>query len=169
MTFAPALAVAPDGEAYLTAGFTGTLDTDPTPNATTPLAQSGANTNLFLLRLNPDGNLRYATAANTPGNDLLPTAIALDGLGRANVTASSQQTPDPGADPNDPVPDTDAYLYQFNARGRSVYVRHWDDNANDVIPKALAADAAGNLVLAGLATSRLDLDHGPATHFVSAL
>jgi hypothetical protein len=139
------------GNVYV-AGFT-TSSNFPTSNAAQP-AQGGGQQDAFVAKLNAAGNaLLYATYFGGGGQDNA-SGIAVDAAGNAYVTGYTISA-------NFPVKDafqaskkgsSNAFVIKLNPSGGLLYATHMGGSGSDA-GTGIAVDAAGNVYVAGIATS----------------
>jgi hypothetical protein len=147
------------------------VDFDPgtgTDNLTStgdPTSSSGSDT--FVLKLDTNGNFRWADRLGGPGNDGA-TSLVLDGAGHvlvAGVFSGGPNDFDPGpgvANLPQPGPGSaDVYLVKLDANGGDIWARALGD-AGPNTNGGLALDASGNIYLSGQGGGGSgDYDPGP--------
>jgi hypothetical protein len=139
------------GNVYV-AGFTNSINF-PTANAAQP-TQGGGQQDAFVAKLNPAGSaLLYSTYFGGGGQDNA-SSIAVDAAGNAYITGYTISA-------NFPVKDalqagkkgsSNAFVMKLNPSGGLLYATHMGGNASDA-GTGIAVDAAGNIYVAGIATS----------------
>jgi hypothetical protein len=139
------------GNAYV-AGFTGS-NNFPTLNPAQP-AQGGGQQDAFVAKLNPAGNaLLYSTYFGGDGQENA-SGIAVDAAGNAYVTGytGSANFPVKEALQADKKGSSNAFVVKLNASGGLLYATHLGGTGSDA-GTGIAVDAAGNVYVAGIATS----------------
>jgi hypothetical protein len=127
----------------------------------------------FAVRLDPTGEVIWAKAFGSTGEDEA-FAVAFDGLGNAVVAGKFDEEIDFGAGPILDTTGGDAFVVKIDATGKQLYARVYGGTLNQA-GHAVAADAAGNVVVAGSYTGELDdgtqkfLDPGSTNMFVSKI
>lgn len=124
--------------------------------------------NAFLVSFAPDGTYRWSHQFGTDMStyavdfDEAPAAVAFDGSGNVVVTGSYSGTTDFGGGPLTSVGTSDVFVAKFAPTGAHVWSRRFGDE-NQQIASALAIDARGHVVVAGLFLGTIELDDGPLT------
>jgi hypothetical protein len=155
--------IAVDGQenVYVTGYFQGTADFDPGPG-TVELASNGGN-DIFVIKLNPDGNLLWAHSFGSTQDDY-GRAVAVHGNGSVYATANFAGTADfdPGAGIASLTSSglTDVVVLKLNAAGEYIWARRFGGTEHDR-PRTIALDDAGNIYTAGNFNGAADFDPGP--------
>ncbi len=161
-------AVATDSQnnVYVTGTFSGTADFD--PGTGTAYINSGADQNVFIQKLSPDGNFIWAKIFPA-GNSTIVTSITVDPsdhviLGGRFTGTMVFPTVDSTSTISSPG-QADAYIVKLNAGGQFVWARSFgnpNDTANnsDQI-NALKTDASGNIYSSGHFYGAADFDPSP--------
>jgi VCBS repeat-containing protein len=149
--------------------FTGTVDFNPDPVATANLT-SGGSTDVFVLKLDAVGGFTWARGFGSSGADL-GLALALDPSGNVYTTGiyrSSINDFDPGAGTTT-LPfaggNQDLFLSKLDSAGNFAWARGIGGPQSET-GASLAADAAGNVYLAGSFASTVDFDPDPVGTFL---
>jgi uncharacterized protein (TIGR03437 family) len=147
-----AIALGNDGTAYLT----GETTSPDFPAPSSAQAAKGANSDAFVLKLNPGGTgIVYATYLGGNGFEA-GRGIAVDAAGNAFVTGSTSSTDFPvTANAVKPVLEglVDGFAAKLNAAGTALaYSTYLGGNERD-FGLGIAADAAGNAYIAGMTES----------------
>ena len=153
-----ALALGPDGDAYVT-GFTRGADFPVTAGAYS--TSVGPDQDSFVARLSPDGALRWSTllGAPQPWDGARGTGIAVDPLGRplvVGVTASPSFEPtirDSFAPVRPGLNQPDAFVARFSADGARIEWSRLLAGSYHDVASAVALDRFGNALVAGSTTS----------------
>jgi hypothetical protein len=151
-----AIAVDANGNAYVTG--TTSSNNFPTVNPLQAALHAGAPVaDVFVAKLNAAGSaLVYSTYLGGSGGDV-GYGIAVDGLGNAYVTGSTDSTDFPTANPlqatNHGVFNPNAFVAKLNAAGNAlVYSTYLGGSGGDV-GYGIAVDGAGNAYVTGSAFS----------------
>ncbi len=158
-----------DGSGNVVVGghFVGTPDFDPGP-AIFPLSSTGsgtANPDLFILKLDPNGNFVWAKSFGNVVDDF-GLGLALDASGNPLIIGKLQG----GADV-DPGPGTvtltgyggdDVVIVKLNASGNFLWGRNMGGAGMDQ-GYAITTDASGNVYSTGLFSGTADFDPGAGT------
>ncbi len=147
------IAPAPDGSIYLSGYFSDTLFVD-----TLTLTAAG-NTDAFLIKFDPDGNLLWARRAGRRGD----TRVLAFALGKNGAPTISGAFNDLAVFDSITLvantTDLDIFLASYSAQGALQWVRKaggvYDDEVFD-----MTSDTAGNLYLCGQLVGVMDLGNG---------
>jgi hypothetical protein len=166
----PVQAVTTDaaGNVYIGGALEGTTDFDASAG-TANLSPAADGHDAFIVKLNAKGSFVWGGKVATVGEDAI-TGIATDGLGYVHVSGQVETLAVGHTEGEfQPLHDTHRHtplLAKFNAKGRSVYQYHFGvPGTDDVVTSGVAADSAGNVILAGFNTGyspSTDMDAGPA-------
>nr|AYM53771.1 exported nucleotide-binding protein [Cystobacter sp.] len=149
----PRLAVDADGKLALAGGFSGgTLDFGGGP-------LTASQHDLFLARLDGSGNHVWSSRFEaTGGGAFAPElGVATDGAGNVLLTGGFSGYASFGASAMRSRGGMDLFIARFNATGGLMWGRRFGDAA-DQAGAAVAADAAGNMVLTGGFGGTLNID-----------
>jgi hypothetical protein len=145
-TALPKIGVTPAGAVFLAADYTGTMDLDPSAG-TSNIGQVGANSNVFVVRLDSAGELVRANAFATPGQDMLAVDVVTTSDGHVALVANGNV---PG------IPDSDDYkgdcqFYLLSARLRTAVHDRWATvlTYGVVAANAAAAGPTGAIYISG--------------------
>jgi VCBS repeat-containing protein len=160
---ATAVAVDAAGYVYSAGTFRGTVDLDPGPGT---FEVSAPNIDVYVRKLDADGNFVWAGSYGTTGNNNSVNDIAVDEDENLYLTGSFGNTADfdPGAGTTEltSAGGADIYVLKLDSSGGLDWVRRMggttDDNGN-----AIAVDAAGNVYTTGDFTDTVDFDPGSGT------
>ncbi len=166
---ASAVAVDASGNAYITGGFSGTTDFDPS-GAIANLTPNGGS-DIFLAKYSPSG--AYISAINIGGtaNDG-GFSVAVDVNNNVYLAGSFRETAD--FDPSGSTLDLtsngnlDAFLAKYDASGSLLYAFNIGGNGNDNA-SSVVADANGNAFITGdFRNSGVDFDPSASTNSLSS-
>ncbi len=127
---AQAITVDPAGTSFVTGGFEGIADFDPDPSATFNLTSNGAS-DVFVAKLDGNGNLAWARGLGGASHNDTGRAIAVDSAGTSVVAGEFRGTADfdpdanntyhlTGVDPSLP----DAFIAKLDVNGNLVTAKH---------------------------------------------
>lgn len=152
------------GNVYTTGIFAGTADFDPGPGVFNISPTNGDN-NLFVVKLDPSGNLLWAKAMGGNQGSNMAFGIAVDGSGNVVTTGyySGLMDFDPG--PGVVVLNTQnsgqgCYVSKLDAAGNYVWAKSFDGIGGDV-GQSVALDGSGNVYVTGDYQMNVDFDPGP--------
>jgi hypothetical protein len=154
------IAVDAAGNVYVTGFFSGTVDFDPGQDLLNLTSAGGAD--VFLTKLNSDGDLLWARAMGGPGYDQ-GLAIALDAGGNAHITGRFVETSD-----FDPEAATfnltsaglnEAFVAKLDTDGKLLWAKSMGGVETD-FGNAIAIDNEGNVHTCGLFSGIADFDPG---------
>ena len=152
---ATAIAAGPAGNIYVT----GTVHSTDFPAANSFQSKFGGGVDAFVLKLDPSGNVLYATYLGGQCNDL-GMGIAADAAGNAYVTGETQSPDFPvtaGAFQSQPVdyrPGATfdaAFVTKLDPAGNLVYSTHL--GGGGTVGRAISVDANGQAHVAGTTTA----------------
>ena len=156
------------GNVYTTGYFTGTADFDPgiaTYNLTTV-----GNTDIFIQKLDANGNFLWAKQIGGFANDN-STAIAVDALGNVYITGSFSNTADfdPGVAVFNltPVGGSDIFVQKLDANGNFLWVVQMGGTSNER-GNSIIVDVFGNVYTTGFFYGTSDFDPGTSTYNLTA-
>ena len=143
------------GNVYV-AGSTASTDY-PTAGAFQAAKGAGTTSDAFVTKLNPAGNaLVWSTYLGGGGADAA-NAMAVDGAGVVTLAGSVVSTDFPTANARQPAKgagaSADAFVARFDATGRALAFSTYLGGNDGDTANAVAVDAAGNVYVAGSATS----------------
>ena len=152
-----------NGNVYLTGSYQGTVDFD--PNAGTFNLTSNGNQDIFIQKLDANGNFLWAKSMGSPLGYEYGFSITTSPSGNIYVTGSYQGTVD--FDPN-------AGIFNLTSNGgQDVYILKLDANGNFLWAKSMGAletdvsncvttDSFGNVYITGFFDGTVDFDPGSA-------
>jgi hypothetical protein len=158
-----AMEVDQQGNILVTGWFDGTIDADPGPGSS-PLSSAGIN-DIFVHQYDANGNLNWARAIGSGGNDS-GWDLTVDNAGNVSIVGRFSGTVD--FDPGNGTANLtalgtmDGFLLRLTNAGNFVWAKPLATNANhSCTVMAIAADTAGNMFLGGIFFGSVDLDPGP--------
>ena len=162
---ATAVAVDSSGNVYTVGRFSGTADFNPHPVDTFPLTSSGGSADIFVSKLDSDGDFVWARAMGGMGPDQA-NGVALDGSGNVYTAGSFQVMADfdPGAATADLTSAglDDIFVSKLDSGGNFLWAGAMggmgDDEANGV-----AVDSSDDVYTVGRFEVMADFDPGAAT------
>lgn len=154
------------GNICITGVFIGTVDFD--PGAGIFNMNGGGNNDCFILKLDASGN--FLQAMQVVGNYSEGDAIAVDAANNVYVCGNYNSTADldPGAAVHNVTASSgaDAFVIKLTAAGSFVWGKSFGGFGTDNC-RAVRADAAGNVYIAGDFPGTVDFDPGPGTYNIS--
>ena len=155
------VAIDASGNVYVIGDFTDTVDFD--PGSGVDSHASNGNLDAFLSKFDSGGNFLWARTWGGTGEDG-GYSVAADASGNACVTGNFDGTvdfdPGPGLDNRTSNGYFDAFLSKFDSSGNFLWVHTWGGSIVDS-GHSVAADAWGNVYVAGYSGSTVDFDPGP--------
>lgn len=146
---------------YLTGYFRGIVDFD--PNAGIVNLTTGGNNDVFILKLDRDGNLIWAKNVGSSTADQ-GNSIAVGTNNEVYITGYFQLTAD--FDPNAGVTSLsssggwDAFILKLNANGTFSWAKRMGSSGSDV-GNSIKVDEQGNIYTVGKFTDNVDFDPDP--------
>lgn len=152
-----------NGNVYTTGAFEGGVDFDPGPGTTA--FTSAGNDDIFIQKLDPNGEFIWAKQIGGIGDDR-GFSITLDANGHVYTTGAFEGTADfdPGAGTTDltSAGSADIFIQKLDANGNLLWVKQMGGPGRDW-GKSLVIDANGNVYSTGHFLSRADFDPGAGT------
>jgi hypothetical protein len=155
------------GNVYITGWFQGTVDFDP-GIGTTSLTSSGGSYDIYVSKLDSNGNFVWARAMGGISEDI-GQAVTVDTLGNVYTTGWFIGTADFDPGPvNFPLVSSgiasDIFVSKLDSSGSFVWARGMGGTVADV-GYGIAVDAAGNVYTTGGFGDTADFDPGAGTFF----
>ena len=153
------------GNIYLSGHFQGTENFDPDSGLT--ILSSNGKSDIFVLKLNPQGNLIWAKSFGGAGNDIC-LSIASDRVGNIYLSGAFQGTldfdPDSGLIDFNLNENWDIFVLKLDSSGNlseaiSIKEQDYEESHND-ITYSLNVDPLGNVYIAGVFGDAVDFDPG---------
>ena len=162
------IAVDGSGNVYTTGYFSYTADFDPgegTYNLLAPFVVQNSPTDIFVLKLNSNGDFVWAKNIGANFNDK-GNGITLDGTANVYVTGEFNGTADfdPGTETSNLAANgnTDGFVLKLDASGNFKWAKNYGGSGIDV-STAITVDANGNVFTTGINSANADFDPGTAT------
>lgn len=155
------------GNVLVTGLFSDTVDFDP-GNGTTILNSAGFS-DIFIQKLDADGNFIWAKSIGGPGIDS-GLSISCDSLGNSYITGKFTDTVDfdPGASTFELIAsDVDVFVLKLDPFGNFVWAKRVGGSYVDSGKSIVVSDS--ELVVLGSFEASVDFDPGPNTDFHSSL
>ncbi|MBA3683546.1 MAG: hypothetical protein H0W73_20630 [Bacteroidetes bacterium] len=158
------------GNIHTTGSFETTSDFDPNIAVFNLISAGGYD--IFILKLNPSGNLIWAKGIGGTSYENT-SAIALDVSGNIYTTGNFQLAaidfdPGPGVFIVNPGVGYDVFISKLDAAGNFVWAKAFNGPGNE-LGMSIATDNAGGVYTTGNFTGTLDLDPGVGTYTITAL
>lgn len=144
------------GGVYVVGEFGGTVDLHP-DNAFLSNFTANGNTDAFVIKLRPTGEMRYVNALASPDDETVTNGAAVDEAGNVYFAGTLVHSGDSDR----------SYAAKFNGNGKAQWVDTFGPGgiASTIVFHAVTADAGGYVYLAGEANAGIDLDPSPtASH-----
>lgn len=152
-----------DGNCYVTGYFSWSVDFDPGAGTTTIISNGGND--LFVLKLDSDGDYVWAYGAGGTENEA-GQGIVVDGSGDIVLTGYYEGTVDfdPGAGTTSltAVGNTDSFVQKVDADGNLIWVQNIGGESWEYT-YGIAADASNNIYTTGAFSGTTDFDPGAGT------
>jgi gliding motility-associated-like protein len=162
------------GNVYITGGFTGTADFDPGPGSFTMTAATTTEYDIFVMKLNANGDFIWAKGITggtwwDSGYD-----IAVDASGNVHVVGRFYFQGGPRD--FDPGPGTffltagqeDAFILKLDTNGNFVWAKKFGGGFLENRGYSIVLDAVGNVYTTGYFEGTIDFDPGPGTANLTA-
>lgn len=159
-----------EGNVIVTGVFMGTVDFD--PSAVTFTLTSNGETDIFITKLDAQGNLLWAKQIGGASYDY-PGNIAVDAKGNVLVGGSFLGTVDlnPGAGEQTVTSlGQGAFLLKLDTNGNFMWAKYWGGNNSSASNylSTITLDSSNNIILSGSFTGTNDLNPGTGTFTVTA-
>ncbi|MBP8823921.1 MAG: T9SS type A sorting domain-containing protein [Flavobacteriales bacterium] len=166
---ANAIAVDASGNVYTTGGFCGTADFDPGAGSFTLTAATTGQNDIFVSKLDPDGNFIWAKGVVGGTWWDAGYGIAVDPTG--NVVITGRFYHQGGPRDFDPGPATffltagheDIFVLKLDQDGDFVWAVNFGSATDESRAYAIAMDEDGNIFITGYFRGTVDFDAGPGT------
>ena len=155
------LAIDATGNILLTGYFNGTTDLDPGPGIFN--LTSAGSTDIYICKLNNDGNFIWAKRMGGPANESC-YGITADLFGNifiaTPISSLFDVDPGPGTTNVSTVGGFDALISKYSPNGDFIWARKWGASGNDDVFD-IKTDAAGNVYTGGSFSGTIDFDPTP--------
>lgn len=152
------------GELLITGSFNGTITFNGTPTT------SNGGGDIFILKMTTSGGFLWAETVGSIGTDQNASA-AFGPAGEVFVTGSFtfpiDMDPGAGVVQFTPAGTTDIFVLKLAANSGFVWAKQLGGATAD-IPKAIAADASGNVYTTGIFQDLADFDPGPSVYNITS-
>jgi len=158
------------GNVYMSGNFTGSVDFDPGPGSFVQATAGIAFTDIFILKLDADGNFIWAKHLPT-NNSSFVFAVAVDGSGNVYTSGDFAGTVD-----FDPAPgeylltsegENDGFILKIDADGNFQWAVSFGGTKMDDAT-AITIDDFGNVYTTGGFTGTVDFDPGPGIQMLNS-
>ncbi|MCB0643316.1 MAG: hypothetical protein KDC44_16820, partial [Phaeodactylibacter sp.] len=166
--FARAVAADNEGNIFLAGSFQSSIDFDPGPDLV--LIPSTGFSNVFVLKLDNDGNYEWVKTVQGPSSNNC-RSLCVDPDGNVLVTGDFVSSSD-----FDPGPDEllltsngweDIFLLKLTAAGDLAWAQNFGNSIGDS-GTDVTTDAAGNVYLTGFFNASVDFAPGPETYYLTS-
>ena len=158
------IAVDASGNVYTSGAFQNTVDFDPSPGGTANRTSAG-NSDIFVQKLDSDGNFVWAEVVGSTGLDA-SYAIALDNSANVHTTGVFASTmdfdPSPGTTNLTNAGSLDVFVQKLDTDGNFVWAKSVGNTSSDQ-GRSIAVDASGGVYTAGVFQIAVDFDSGAGT------
>lgn len=167
------------GNLYLTGSFLGSVDFDP-GSGTFELTSQGLDRDIFILKLDSDGNFVWAKQIGGPFHFFFPTpahaaAIAVDAAGNQYLTGYFDGTIDFDPDPVDTfsmtsqVNSSDIFVCKLTTDGALVWAKQFKGNQGHFggVGYDIAVNTLGEVYTTGTIGGNMDFDPGTAIFYLA--
>lgn len=156
------------GNVYTTGQFEETVDFDPNEDT---LSYTATEQDIFIQKLDSDGNLIWAKTMGGPDDDLA-FSIAVDEQRNVYTTGWFEETvdfdPNAGVSNLTAVGNRDIYIQKLDADGNLLWAKSIGGSSANEFGRSIAVDASGNVYTAGLFEGTVDFDpNAGVTNLVS--
>jgi len=156
------------GNIYVTGGFTGTVDFDPSVGIFS--MTSTGNVDMFITKLTTDGNFVWAKRFGGTGtNTTFVRSVASDGNGvytTGNFSGTIDFDPNTGTQLRTSAGSTsfsDIFISKLDVNGNFSWAYRLGRSSASDFGRAIAVDATGNVYSAGTFSGTVDFDPGAGT------
>ncbi len=163
------VSIDPLGNILTTGTFKGTIDFDPGPG--TSLLTTGANSEIFIAKFDPAGNLIWAKKIGGSGSSAY--ALAVDSLGNVYTSGTFSGTADfnPGLAQYNLTSAGlgDMFVSKLDAFGNFVWAKQFKTNSLGVNSYDLTIDDSGNVYTTGRFRGTVDFDPGIGVYNITSM
>lgn len=171
-TSAGAIAMGTGGEVYVSGYFQGTVDFDPGPSTFT-LSAGPVGSDVFICKLDAQGNLAWVKQTGSPTVDDAANSIAVDAQNNIYTTGFFSGTSDfdPGAGTYTMSAGNgllEAFVSKLDAAGNFIWARQVQSSSGSM-GNDIAVDGSGNVYSAGNFINSGDFDPGAGTYTIGTM
>jgi hypothetical protein len=156
--FGYSLALDPSGNIHVTGNFVGTVDFD--PNAGVVNLTSNGLWDVFVIKIDPTGNLTWAKSIGGNGDEF-GNAIIVDGTGNVHITGDFANTvdfdPSVGTYSLSSAGLADIFILKLDGLGNFVWAKNMGGTSSD-FTYAIKLDPSGNVYSTGAFNLTADFD-----------
>lgn len=167
------MAVDAAGNIYITGQFARTADFDPDPASNYDLTAGSALLDVFITKLDNDGNFIWAkqlgpaggfALINTAGIEVAPSGQQIYLSGYFGLGTNFDFDPGSGTEILNPVGMYDIFVLKLDSAGNLGWVKQMGGSGSISTAIDLALDAQENVYTTGSFSATVDFDPGPSTH-----
>lgn len=171
------LGIDPSGNLYITNSFLGTVDFDPGPGSF-HLTSKGSDRDIFIQKLDANGNFIWAKQIGAPFVPLFPTpahsnAIAVDAHGDVYLTGYFDGTADFDPDPvstftmTSQFNATDIFVCKLDTDGDFIWAKQFTGTqSRGGVGYGIVVDGTGHVYSTGTIGGTVDFDPGQSTFYL---
>lgn len=166
------VAVDSDGNIFVTGWFGGTIDLDPGPLADWRETFDPLMSDVFLVKLDPEGSYLWGHTWGRMGNDTRIYGVAADIGGYVYVTGQYSGKvdfdPGPGVEEHTGNGDWDVYVTKFSPTGEHVWARTWGGD-NTEAPLDIEVSGGQVITCGWFGSEAIDFNPGPGSdmHYIT--
>lgn len=153
------------GNILVTGFFQGTTDFDPGPGITNRTS-SGAQ-DIFIMKLDHDGNLLWAKAFGGTSDDR-GFSVAGDALGNVYCTGRFSGSINVGSINLNPSGSFNSFVIKLDASGNTLFAKSIGGTSS-ITSWAISSDVSGNTFVSGNYAGTTDFDPGPSTSLLTSV
>lgn len=148
---------------YITGGFNGTVDFDPSVNIENLTSNGGSD--VFIAKYDINGNYQWAISFGGSSNES-SYGLSIDGDNNIIISGSFQNTID--FDPSSNIVNltsagsSDIFIAKYDANGNYIWAQSFGDFGAD-LGAATVIDSNNNIFLCGTFWGNVDFDYGPSS------
>ncbi len=161
-----------EGNVYTTGNYSHTVDFDPGPGVFNLSTGSFMVSDLFVLKLNSDGDFEWVISIDGQIRPQSNHALVLDEANNLYISGLFNETVDfdPGPDQFElpSIGGDNPFLLKLESDGQFQWVKRWYESHlfSQIEVRHFTVDESGNAYLTGQFDDTLDVDPGPDTHLL---
>jgi hypothetical protein len=163
-----AMTIDASGNIYVAGGFSGTTDFDPSANTFNLTSTGGSD--VFIQKLDPNGNLIWVRVFGSTSSDQSSSIIS-DSLGHIYITGSVQGVVDFDPGPGTFIPSAlgqrDVFIQKLDTAGNFIWAKRFGGSDFEQ-SSAIITDGLGHLYTTGNFQGIADFDPGPGIFNMTA-